>query len=72
MFEKLRALRISKGIPVEKLAEVLGLETLAAYYKKENGSVKFTLADAKKISDFFGMPIEEIFFDHELSCKEKQ
>ncbi len=70
MFEHLRALRLRKGIPVEKLAEVLGLETLAAYYKKETGSVKFTLADAKKIADFFGMPIEEIFFGNELSEEE--
>lgn len=67
MFEKLRSLRISKGIPAEKLAEVLGLETKAAYYKKETGSVKFTLTDAKKIADFFKMPIEEIFFGDELS-----
>lgn len=67
MYETLRALRIEKNIPVEKIREVLGLKTLAAYYKKENGSVKFTLSDAKKIADLFGMPIEEIFFGNEIS-----
>lgn len=67
MFEKLRALRNQKGISAETMAEILGLETKAAYYKKEVGSVKFTLAEAKKIADYFELPIEEIFFANEVS-----
>ncbi len=67
MFEKLRELRLEKNISAETLAEVLSLETKAAYYKKEVGSVKFTLVEAKKISDFLGLPIEDIFFAHEVS-----
>lgn len=70
MFETLRALRIEKNVPVENICEALGLKTLAAYYKKENGSVKFTLSDAKIIADLFGMPIEKIFFGDEISQQE--
>lgn len=67
MFEKLRELRNSKNISADEMSEILGLETKAAYYKKEAGNVKFTLAEAKKISDFFNLPIEEIFFANEVS-----
>ncbi|MCL2563095.1 MAG: helix-turn-helix transcriptional regulator [Oscillospiraceae bacterium] len=63
MFYKLREIRRERNISVEKMREVLGLETLAAYYKKEAGSVKFTLADVEKISKFLGLSVEEIFFD---------
>lgn len=67
MFEKLRELRNSKNISAEDMAAVLGLETKAAYYKKEAGNVKFTLSEAKKIADYFKLPIEEIFFTIEVS-----
>lgn len=67
MFENLRTIRNQKCISGEKMAEILGLQTKAAYYKKEAGTVKVTLAEAKKISDFFGLPIEVIFFPDEVS-----
>lgn len=66
-FEKLRNIRTSRNISGERMAEVLGLKTQAAYYKKEAGTVKFSLEDAKRISEFFGLPIEDIFFADELS-----
>lgn len=66
-FEQLRTIRTSKNVTGEQMAEVLGLKTQAAYYKKEAGTVKFSLDDAKKISEFFHMPIEKIFFASELS-----
>lgn len=67
MFEKLREMRINKNISVDEIASVLNLETKAAYYKKEAGTVKFTLIEAKKVADYFGMTIEEIFFANEVS-----
>jgi len=67
VFDKLKQIRLSKNISAEQMACVLGLETKAAYYKKEAGNVKFSLDDAKKIADFFNMPIEDIFFDNEVS-----
>ena len=67
MFSNLRRIRLEKDIPVERITESLGLETKAAYYKKETGNVKFSLDDAKKISELFHMSIEDIFFDDEVS-----
>lgn len=70
MFNNLRSIRNEKGISADMLAEVLGLSTKAAYYKKESGNVKFTLTEAKKISDYFRMPIEKLFFENGISCEE--
>lgn len=67
MFERLRALRTERNVPAKTLAGVIGLETEAAYYKKETGAVKITLIEGKKIADYFGLPIEAVFFDEELS-----
>ena len=71
MFEKLRKTRQEKNIKPKKIAERLGLKTEGAYYKKETGSVPFTLMEGKIIADMFNMPIEEIFFENELSYKDK-
>lgn len=67
VFEKLRSLRAENGTSARMMADLLGLETEAAYYKKENGTVKITLIEGKKIADFFGLPIEVVFFGDELS-----
>lgn len=67
MFEKLRQLRTERGISAKKMAELLDLETEGAYYKKENGTIKFTLSEGKRVADFFGLPIEAVFFAGELS-----
>ncbi|BCZ46972.1 hypothetical protein psyc5s11_30390 [Clostridium gelidum] len=62
MYANLRVTRNTNSISVKQMCNLLGLKTKAAYYKKEMGNVNFTLIEAKKISDFFNMPIEEIFF----------
>lgn len=67
MFEKLRQIRTERCISAKTLAELIGLETEAAYYKKENGTVKFSLLEGKIVADYFGLPIEAVFFDNELS-----
>lgn len=61
MFEKLRRIRNERNISALEMANLLGLKTAAAYYKKENGTINFTLEEAKKIADYLKMPIEEIF-----------
>lgn len=71
MFEKLRKIRQEKNIKAKEISEKLGLKTEGAYYKKEAGTVPFTLEEGKIISDIFNMPIEEIFFENELSCEDK-
>lgn len=67
MFERLREIRKEKNIKVKEIIEILGLETEAAYYKKEAGNVPFSLEEGRKISILFQMPIEDIFFKNELS-----
>lgn len=66
MYEKLKEIRRLHSVNGEELAIVLGL-TKATYSKKENGTVKFSLNEAKKIADYFNMGIEELFFDYEVS-----
>lgn len=70
MFKKLRTIRIKKGLSAKDMAMLLGLKTEAAYYKKESGLIKFSLSEAKSISDKFRMPIEEIFFENNVSKKD--
>ena len=72
MFEKLRKIRQEKNIKAKEIADKLGLKTEGAYYKKETGFVPFTLEEGKIIADILKMPIEEIFFTNELSCKDKK
>ena len=67
MFEKLRRLRQEKGIKAVEFATKLELKTEGAYYKKETGKVPFTLEEGKIVSEILGLPIEEIFFENELS-----
>ena len=67
MFEKLRKIRQEKNIKAKDIAEKIGLKTEGAYYKKETGSVPFTLEEGKIIADMLQMPIEDIFFKNELS-----
>lgn len=67
MFENLRKIRQEKGIKAKEIAEKLGLKTEGAYYKKETGTVPFTLKEGKVVADILQMPIEEIFFTNELS-----
>ena len=63
MYKKLKEIRNKKSISIDTLKNLLGLKTKAAYYKKENGNVKFTLTEAKLIADLLKLPIEKIFFD---------
>ncbi len=61
LYKKLRDLRNQQGIKAKEMAELLGLKTEAAYYKKECGKTRFSLQEAKIIADFFGKKIEDIF-----------
>jgi DNA-binding XRE family transcriptional regulator len=63
MYLKLRELRTKHNISGIDMASLLNI-TKASYSKKELGSVKFSLNEAKLISDKFRMSIEDIFFDN--------
>ncbi len=61
---KLRALRALHQVDQKRLADLIGV-TLSTYSHKETGKHAFTLYEAKKIADFFGRTIEDIFFGNE-------
>ena len=67
MFEILRQIRKAEGLSCEDMSCVIGLKTKSAYHKKENGNVPFSLDEAKKISQLFNLPIDNIFFANEVS-----
>ncbi len=62
---KLKELREQSGLKQDEIAAMLGT-SLPNYNKKENGEIKVSLIEAKKIADFFQMSIEEIFFNNEF------
>lgn len=65
----IKAFRESTGKRQEDFARIIGVSAVN-YSKKENGSVKFSLEEAKKISTYFNKPIEDIFFAENVSKNE--
>ena len=71
MANRMRELRLEHHETQRDLAELLGLKSAVLYCKREIGYHPVTLEEAFKlslhwglaftISDFFGLPIEEIF-----------
>ncbi|SKC61808.1 helix-turn-helix transcriptional regulator [Maledivibacter halophilus] len=70
MYDNLREIRKSKSISASHMKKLLGLKTEGAYYKKESGIIKFSLDEAKKISEMLGMKIEDIFFGNKVSIND--
>lgn len=62
-------MREQHNIKQEEIAKVLSV-SLGNYNKKESGKIRFSLVEAKKIADYFGITIEEIFFDEKVSKME--
>ena len=60
MFRKLKSLLIINGMTQQDLANVLSLST-SALNLKINGKSEFTLTEAKRISDYIKMSIEDVF-----------
>ena len=62
MFTQLQEIRKKQEATCEDMAKILGLKAKSTYQKKETGKIPFTLGEAKKISDYFKLSIETIFF----------
>jgi len=60
---KLKSLRVMLDLTQEDLAQILSMHEVT-YNRKEQGLSKFSLDEAKIISDYFGESIEKIFFAH--------
>ncbi|MDU4952943.1 MAG: XRE family transcriptional regulator [Clostridium cadaveris] len=67
MYEKLKKIREEKNITQEEIASLLGYRHKSGYSKLENGDRKISVEQAKVISDFFNMSIEDIFFDNKIN-----
>ena len=63
---KIRRLREDNNLTQAQMANYLGM-SLANYGKKENNQIRFSINEAKRLSDFFGLSIEQIFFDDNFS-----
>lgn len=63
---RVRELREKNGVLQEKMADLLGI-SIPNYSKKETGAVRFSLTEAKIISTFFRVPVDEIFFNQKVS-----
>lgn len=64
-----KAFRESLGMKQEEFAKIISVSAVN-YSKKENGLVKFSLNEARQISEHFHRPIESIFFASEVSKNE--
>lgn len=65
----IKVFRENLGLRQEDFAKIIGTSKVN-YSKKENGSIRFSLAEARKIAIYFHKPIEEIFYDYEVSKNE--
>ncbi|WP_333860756.1 helix-turn-helix transcriptional regulator [Clostridium sp.] len=63
MYDNLKKLRIDRGVTLLQMSKLLGYNSPNAYSRKEKGERKFTLNEARKISKYFSLSIEKIFFD---------
>lgn len=64
MYLKLKKIREEKGVSQTELAKLLGYKHKSGYGKLENGDRKLSLEQARVISEYFKMTIEEIFFNN--------
>lgn len=67
MVENLRKMRKERNISVADMAQLLGFKSNSSYCKKELGYIPISLEEARKISEYFGKSVEEIFFTNKVS-----
>ena len=65
---KLKSLRVEQNMTQEDISKILGIHE-ATYNRKEQGLNRFSLDEAKVISDLFSLPIEDIFFKTTVQLK---
>ncbi|EGW36506.1 helix-turn-helix domain-containing protein [Desulfosporosinus sp. OT] len=60
-FAKLKGLRAERGVSMAKMAKIIGISE-SAYIARETGRREFKMSEARVMSKYFSLPIEEIFF----------
>ena len=66
MYSKLKGLMVEKNITQQELAQILQMSITTLNFKI-NGKSDFNVKEAKKVSNFFGKTIEEIFYIDEIN-----
>ena len=66
---QVRKFRENANKKQEDIAKILNI-SVPNYSKKENGSLRFSLDEAKTLADFFGVTIDAIFFGEKVSFME--
>lgn len=67
--QKLRSVRLSKGVSQTYMAKRLGYKFASGYANIESGRNKPSLEKAKQISELLEVDVEELFFDQKLHIK---
>lgn len=65
--EKIKSLRKSIGLSLEEMASILGYESLNGYYYLEVGRGKFSAEALAKVADTFHVPLEQLFFEDNIT-----
>lgn len=60
---KLKAERELKAVNQSEVAKYLGVSP-NTYWSKENGKTEFTISEAKKLAEYFGVSVMELFFNN--------
>ncbi|MBC5997944.1 XRE family transcriptional regulator [Romboutsia ilealis] len=58
---KLKAERELKAVNQSDVAKFLGISS-NTYWNKENGKTEFTVSEAKKLAEYFGVSVVDLFF----------
>lgn len=59
--QRLRSLRVLKSLNMHEFAEKVDIK-YSTYCTREQGKTELTLSEAKRIADFLGMTIEDVFY----------
>lgn len=59
--ERLKKERMAAGVTMQTLADVIGVKTVGAYYRKERGMLNFSLRECILLARFYGKTVEELF-----------
>lgn len=61
--------RIEEGLTLKQMADALGIESKANYYKRENGDTKFKSSELPIISDVLNIDYKKIFIKTLIKSK---
>ncbi len=64
----LKMLRAREGLNQADMAKMLGV-SLPSYANKENGKAEWKVREARKISDFFDVSVEDLFFSPDVTSR---